>query len=67
MLTVPNFYRIETSSHDLSKYNRLIEEPLDNSGGRIKVGSGSGLGLTMNVDYLRRNALDGFDDRGVRA
>lgn len=67
MLTVPNFYRIETSSYDLGKYSRLIEEPIDNSGGRIKVGSGPGLGLVMNVDYLRRNALDGFDDRAVRA
>ena len=25
MMTVPNFYRIETSGYDLSRYNRLIE------------------------------------------
>lgn len=67
MMTVPNFYRIETSSFDLSKYNTFIEKPLDNSGGRIKLNSEPGLGLTMNLDYLRANALDGFDDSAVRA
>ena len=32
MMTVPNFYRLETSRHDLSKYNAFIETPLDNGG-----------------------------------
>jgi galactonate dehydratase len=66
MMTVPNFYRIETSRYDLSHYNRLIEEPLDNRGGRIRLNGKPGLGVAMNLDYLRRNALDGFDDRNVR-
>lgn len=63
MMTVPNFYRIETSSHDLSKYNRFIEKPLDNAGGRLRLGCGPGLGVTVNLDYLRHNSLDGYDDR----
>jgi galactonate dehydratase len=67
MMTVPNFYRIETSRYDLSHYNKLIEEPLDNRGGRIRLSTKPGLGVAMNLDYLRRNALDGFDDRNVRA
>jgi galactonate dehydratase len=67
MMTVPNFYRLETSSHDLSGYNNLIEKPLDNSGGRLKLNAEPGLGVTMNLDYLRANSLDGFDDRAVRA
>jgi galactonate dehydratase len=67
MMTVPNFYRIETSRYDLSHYNKLIEEPLDNRGGRIRLNGKPGLGIAMNLDYLRRNALDGFDDRNVRA
>ena len=67
MMTVPNFYRIETSRYDLSHYNKLIEEPLDNRGGRIRLNAKPGLGVAMNLDYLRRNALDGFDDRNVRA
>jgi galactonate dehydratase len=66
MLTVPNFYRLETSSYDLSGYNELIETPLDNSGGRLKLGDGPGLGITMNLDYLRGNFLDGFGDSGAR-
>ena len=67
MMTVPNFYRLETHSFDLSDYNELIDEPLDNSNGRLKLGRGAGLGLNMNMDYLRGNSLDGFDDRNVRA
>jgi galactonate dehydratase len=67
MMTVPNFYRIETSRYDLSHYNKLIEEPLDNRGGRIRLNAKPGLGVTMNLDYLRGNALDGFDDLNVRA
>jgi galactonate dehydratase len=67
MMTVPNFYRIETSRYDLSHYNKLIEEPLDNRGGRIRLNRKPGLGVAMNLDYLRRNALDGFDDGNVRA
>jgi galactonate dehydratase len=66
MMTVPNFYRIETSRYDLSHYNKLIEEPLDNRGGRIRLNAKPGLGVAMNLDYLRGNALDGFDDRNVR-
>ena len=65
MMTVPNFYRIETSSFDLSHYNRLIEKPLDNAGGRIKLRREPGLGATINLDYLRGNSIDGFDDHGV--
>lgn len=67
MMTVPNFYRIETSRYDLSHYNKLIEEPLDNRGGRVRLNGKPGLGVAMNLDYLRRNALDGFDDRNLRA
>jgi len=66
MMTVPNFYRIETSRYDLSTYNRLIEEPIDNRGGRIRLSGKPGLGLVMNLDYLRANALDGFDDKEVK-
>jgi galactonate dehydratase len=66
MMTVPNFYRIETNRYDLSHYNILIDKPLDNSGGRIKLGSEAGLGIALNLDYLRANSIDGFDDREVR-
>jgi galactonate dehydratase len=62
MMTVPNFYRLETSRYDLSKYNPFIDTPLDNRGGRLRLSGEPGLGLTMNVDYLRAHAVDGFGD-----
>lgn len=67
MMTVPNFYRIETSRWDLSHYGKLMDKPLDNSGGRIKLSGEPGLGITIDLDYFRANAIDGFDDGGVRA
>jgi galactonate dehydratase len=66
MMTVPNFYRIETGDCDLSHYNRLIGTPLDNSGGRIHLSREPGLGITMNLDYLRANMIDGFGDPEAR-
>ncbi len=60
MMTVPNFYRVETHRHDLRKYNAFIETPLDNAGGSLRLPARPGLGIEMNVDYLRANAVDGF-------
>ena len=53
MITVPNFYRIETSSYDLRMYNQFLRTPLDNSGGRLKLSSDPGLGLDFDLDRLR--------------
>jgi galactonate dehydratase len=66
MMTVPNFYRLETSRYDLSKYNRLIDKPLDNSGGRLKLNERPGLGIAMDMDYLRGNVVDGYGDLATR-
>jgi galactonate dehydratase len=60
MATVPNFYRIESSRHDLSSYNQFLTAPLDNSGGRLTLPPGPGLGLDFDVDHLRAKARDGF-------
>ncbi|MET0744440.1 MAG: enolase C-terminal domain-like protein, partial [Microvirga sp.] len=60
MLTVPNFYRLETSLHDLSSYNRFIQVPLDNAGGSLKLSGDPGLGIDMNMEFLRANVIDGF-------
>jgi galactonate dehydratase len=60
MITVPNFYRIESSRHDLSGYNRFLTAPLDNSDGRLRLPPGPGLGIDFDLDYLRRHARDGF-------
>jgi galactonate dehydratase len=60
MITVPNFYRIESSRHDLSGYNRFLTAALDNSDGRLMLPPGPGLGLDFDLDYLRGHAQDGF-------
>jgi galactonate dehydratase len=60
MLTTPNFHRLETAHFDLTSYNRFITAPLDNSGGSLKVPSGPGLGIEMDMDYLRGHVRDGF-------
>ncbi|MEO3808304.1 mandelate racemase/muconate lactonizing enzyme family protein [Sphaerisporangium sp. B11E5] len=60
MLTVPNFYRIESSGHDLGAYNRFLRTPLDNRGGRLTLPAGPGLGLDFDMEYLRAHAQDGF-------
>jgi galactonate dehydratase len=60
MITVPNFYRIESSRYDLSEYNRFLRTPLDNADGRLRLPSGAGLGLDLDIDYLRAHAVDGF-------
>lgn len=60
MMTVPNFYRVETSHHDLSSYNKFIQTPLDNSNGELKLSTGPGLGIEMDLDFLSANVLDGI-------
>ena len=37
MMTVPNFYKLETSEWNLRKYDQLIDKPLDNSNGSLKL------------------------------
>ena len=57
MMTVPNFYKLETSRWDLSKYNAFIMTPLDNSNGSLKLSRGPGLGIEMNRAYLEANEI----------
>ncbi|MDE0592330.1 MAG: mandelate racemase/muconate lactonizing enzyme family protein [Dehalococcoidia bacterium] len=59
MMTVPNFYRLETSNADLSTYNKFIESPLDNSDGRLRMTDKPGLGIEINRDYFEKNRLNG--------
>lgn len=59
MMTVPNFYRLETSRYDLSKYNDMILTPLDVRGGRLHLTNAPGLGVELNMTYLQANAKEG--------
>jgi galactonate dehydratase len=58
MMTVPNFYRVETAHHDLSNYNAFIQTPLDNSGGCLHLPDAPGLGIEMNMDFMRANVIN---------
>ena len=58
MMTVPNFYRLETSEWNLHKYDPMIDTPLDNSNGSLKLTKKPGLGIEMNRAYLEANAID---------
>ena len=58
MMTVPNFYKLETSEWNLSKYDHLINVPLDNSNGSLKLNRAPGLGIEMNREYLEANIVD---------
>ncbi|MDF2983110.1 MAG: mandelate racemase/muconate lactonizing enzyme family protein [Devosia sp.] len=57
MMTVPNFYRLETSRWDLSGYNELMHTRLDNSNGALKLPRVPGLGIELNRDYLEANEI----------
>ena len=59
MMTVPNFYKLETANADLTKYNEFIQTPLDNSNGALHLDpEARGLGVEMNMDYLNANKLN---------
>lgn len=58
MMTVPNFYRLETSRWDLSGYNELMHTRLDNSNGALKLPRVPGLGIELDRDYLEANTIE---------
>lgn len=58
MMTVPNFYKLETSEWNLHKYDELIDEPLDNSNGSLKLTKRPGLGVEMNRGFLEANVIE---------
>ena len=63
MMTVPNFYKLETARHRLNAYDIFMEKPLNVQNGRLLLPEEPGLGIEMNMDYLRANSHEQF--RGV--
>ena len=59
-MTAPNFYRLESRRADMGFYNAFIEEPLVVRSGALIVPDRPGLGVTMNLDYLRAHAEPGW-------
>jgi galactonate dehydratase len=60
MMTVPNFYRVESSRFDLRSYNQFLQAPLDNSGGELRLSGEPGLGIDFDLDYMRASIIDGI-------
>jgi L-alanine-DL-glutamate epimerase-like enolase superfamily enzyme len=60
VMSVPSFYRLETSRRDLSSHNAFMTEPLDSSDERLKLPRQPGLGIEMNMDFPRGNVVDGY-------
>jgi galactonate dehydratase len=60
MMTVPNFYKLETMRSKMDAYNVFIDTPLDTRDGHLFVPKTPGLGLEMNLDYLRGHVVDGW-------
>ena len=57
MMTVPNFYKLETAQWSLAVYNAFIRTPLDNTDGALKLAQAPGLGIEMNREYLEANEI----------
>ena len=59
MMTVPNFYKLETTRYDLSRYDPMIDEPLDVRRGDLYLSDRPGLGVDLKREYLKANELPG--------
>ena len=59
MAATPNFYKLETGRADLSYYNVMIDEPLKIKNGELILPKRPGLGVDLDLDYLKKNRSDG--------
>ena len=60
MMSVPNFYKLETARHRLDAYDVFIETPSDVREGSLHVPDAPGLGIEINMDFLRANADENY-------
>ena len=60
MMTVPNFYKLETMRYDLSAYNAFIDHPLDIRSGDLYLSERPGLGIELDKEYLKAHAVKGY-------
>ena len=60
MMTVPNFYKLETNRYDLSYYDQFIDVPLDIRAGDLYLPDKPGLGVELVPESLERFAIEGF-------
>ena len=60
MMSVPNFYKLETARHRLDAYDVFIETPIDVREGSLHVPDAPGLGIEINMDFLKANADENY-------
>ena len=58
-VTGEDFYRLEARRITLDFYNAFLEEPLTVRGDALIVPDKSGLGVKIDVEYLKANEIDG--------
>ena len=59
MMTTPNFYKLETMRYDLGAYGAFIEPGLDIRNGDLFMPDAPGLGVEMDIDFLRSHVVFG--------
>jgi galactonate dehydratase len=59
MMTVPNFYKLETSRYRLDAYDAFIDHPLDVRSGDLYLSVRPGLGVELDKDFLEKNEVEG--------
>ena len=57
MMTVPNFYKLETSRYRLDRYDAFIDEPLDVRNGDLYLSDRPGLGVELVREYLEAHEV----------
>ena len=57
MMTVPNFYKLETSRYRLDRYDAFIDEPLDVRRGDLYLSERPGLGVNLVREYLEEREV----------
>ena len=60
MMTVPNFYRLETSLVRVETYDTFLKTPLDIQDGVLHVSDRPGLGIEFDLDFFKTNAAPGW-------
>ena len=60
MMTVPNFYRLESARLFVETYSSFLVTPLDIRDGVLYISERPGLGIEFDMEYLRKNAAPGW-------
>jgi galactonate dehydratase len=57
MMTVPNFYKLETMRYDLGGYDIFVDHPLEINRGDLYLSERPGLGINLDEEFLDAHAI----------